>query len=702
MQQWQKTIRSVMALTVLVFAVAIAFTVKKRVTPQVQAPLARTDEKAILETTGGLGSRTTKTRRDLQIDWQKMLTYEDGSSKLIGLKVTTERNGKIFEITGKEGRVGNDEAAIELHGNVHVKVSDGLEVESEEAYFTKADGIARAPGAVKFSRGHMSGSGIGFVYDNDQDILTIRDHAVVHVTADAKGGGAMDVATGSLEFRRREKLLRFNGGMRGRRERETLEADAGVAHLTDDEEHLEALELRGHSTINTAGAMAGGLQQLSGRDIDLKYGPDGRLIQHALITGDGLIQLAGEEKQPGREIAASTLDIAVAPDGATPTALTARERVSLTLPAGATGLGRKVDAQALESKGDEQHGLTAARFSGAVVFTESGHEVNRTGRAEQLDVAIKPGFSELDDALFTRRVRFVDGAMTATAAAAKYLPDPGTLALSGTDRDNPVPHVVNDQIQVDATSIDVTLAGPVVAAQGTIKSVIQPQKRDARKDGTSEVRLPSMLKQDQPVNITADRLEYDGEKSRATYRHSVQLWQGETVIKAPMIRIDSKNGNLEADGPVATVSLLQQQNKSGAIEKVRSVGTAADGFKYEDANRRATYSGEAHLNGPEGDVVADRIELYLKESGEELEKVEAFNNVTLNSQSSKTTGARLTYFDADGRYVMQGTPVSTVDSCGRETTGRTLTFFKATDRIIVDGNEQIRTQTRGKSNCAGL
>ena len=27
------------------------------------------------------------------------------------------------------------------------------------------------------------------------------------------------------------------------------------------------------------------------------------------------------------------------------------------------------------------------------------------------------------------------------------------------------------------------------------------------------------------------------------------------------------------------------------------------------------------------------------------------------------------------------------------------TFFKVADRIIVDGNEQIRTQTRGKSNC---
>src|SRR5439155_25308427 len=133
------------------------------------------------------------------------------------------------------------------------------------------------------------------------------------------------VATGRFEFRRPEKVLRFSGGMRARRERETIDADAGVAHLTDDQEHLDTLELRGHSTIKTAGAAAGGLEHLSGRDVDLKYGADGRVIQHALTNGEAVIQLAGEAKQPGREISANTIDVALAPDGATPTALAAHD-----------------------------------------------------------------------------------------------------------------------------------------------------------------------------------------------------------------------------------------------------------------------------------------------------------------------------------------------------------------------------------------
>ena len=65
----------------------------------------------------------------------------------------------------------------------------------------------------------------------------------------------------------------------------------------------------------------------------------------------------------------------------------------------------------------------------------------------------------------------------------------------------------------------------------------------------------------------------------------------------------------------------------------------------------------------------------------------------------RTTGVRLTYHSADERYVVTGSPVSIVDECGRETVGRTLTFFRTTDRIIVDSGEQVRTQTKGKSNC---
>ena len=43
---------------------------------------------------------------------------------------------------------------------------------------------------------------------------------------------------------------------------------------------------------------------------------------------------------------------------------------------------------------------------------------------------------------------------------------------------------------------------------------------------------------------------------------------------------------------------------------IATLGKAQD-FKYEEATRRATYTGSAHLSGPQGDLTAEKIELYL-------------------------------------------------------------------------------------------
>ena len=143
--------------------------------------------------------------------------------------------------------------------------------------------------------------------------------------------------------------------------------------------------------------------------------------------------------------------------------------------------------------------------------------------------------------------------------------------------------------------------------------------------------------------------------------------------------------------------MLEQTDKNKKKERVRTMATSKE-FKYEDELRRGTYTGEVHLNGPQGDVVAEKFELYLKTSGNELERAEGYdtaNGLTLREQGRKTTGARLTYTAADEIYVVTGLPVTIVDQCGRETKGRTLTFHKATDTIQIDGNDRTRTQTMG-------
>jgi lipopolysaccharide export system protein LptA len=113
-------------------------------------------------------------------------------------------------------------------------------------------------------------------------------------------------------------------------------------------------------------------------------------------------------------------------------------------------------------------------------------------------------------------------------------------------------------------------------------------------------------------------------------------------------------------------------------------------------NVQGAVTAQPQLSGAQGDLHADRIEVFLAPEGGKLERLEAYTNVSLKLDTRTAAGERLTFFSADERYLMSGAgqkSVRVVENC-RETTGKTLTFFKSTDRIVVDGNEERRTQTK--------
>jgi lipopolysaccharide transport protein LptA len=208
-----------------------------------------------------------------------------------------------------------------------------------------------------------------------------------------------------------------------------------------------------------------------------------------------------------------------------------------------------------------------------------------------------------------------------------------------------------------------------------------------------------MLKDDQPANVTANNLDYDGEKDKALYTGSARLWQGDTAVAGDTITIDQTSGDLYSSstaGLVRTTMMLEQlDSKTQQTKKVLTVGTGKD-MHYEDALRRATYTTNAHVNGPQGDLRGVKIELYFVEGGGSLERAEAYDDVIIKTDERTTTGNRMTYFAADERYLMTGTPVKAVENC-RETACKTLTFWRSTDRILCDGNEQIRTLATNSS-----
>ena len=115
----------------------------------------------------------------------------------------------------------------------------------------------------------------------------------------------------------------------------------------------------------------------------------------------------------------------------------------------------------------------------------------------------------------------------------------------------------------------------------------------------------------------------------------------------------------------------------------------------------ATYTtgatAKAHLVGSQGDVTADRIELFMKEGSRELDRAEADGNVTVIEGIRTATGQHLTYTPANQTYVMTGAPVQIVEKSPKEcriSDATTVTFRKDAEAMTMQNNRYAPVKFR--------
>ena len=695
MTGWQKRARLVVAIVGLAALVLVVLTVRRRPPAESGPTTPPRDPKAVTEASRGRILLTKGERSVGFIDHEHSLTYADGTTKLLKACATITRSDRTTEICANEAEVASDRSELTMSGDVRVSSGDGLTARMARATYREKEGLVRAPGKVTFAKGAVTGSSVGMTYHEEHDRLTLHRQVNV-VLKPAEGQSGATITAETAEYPRAEKYMKFDGKVRMERAGRVITTDSAVARLSADEERMEALELRGASRIETTGS-TGGRQTMQARDMNLTMGADGEALQRAVLIGNGSVEEAGSQART-RRISAETLDLTFHDSGEL-ASITAREDVELTLPAQGEAPFREITSATMDGTGAPGGGLDAARFGGGVVFREGvrGRD-GRVARSRTLEIALDPATGEIRDARFGGGTTVTDGTLRTSSADARYELTKGVLALRGAvGRSDP--RVEDERLAVDAERIDVTLDGPKLRAEGRVRSVIQPERKEATPKPKARARaVPGMLKESEPAYVTSATLDYDGERSLATYSGDSRLWQGETTIQAPTIVIDEESGNLEAREPVRTTFLLEERDeKTGETKSVASRASAKT-LHYDNQHRRATYTTDASMSGPQGDLRAHRIVLFFAEGGGSLDRAQAFTDVRLEDEIRTVTGAELTYFASETRSVMTGAPVRSVEEC-RETTCKTLTFWRSTDRILCDGNEENRTLTKSVGSC---
>ena len=702
----------------VIFAIAVGVSLVKgrRAVPPLVTPPPKLDPEGVSQ--GGEGHVDTRNagKGGISLKFGNQVTYADNRVKLGGgvTLILPDKNGRSVTVESKDAEVtrppGKDIGSAVFTGGVRLTTSDGLTVTSPLATYKDDEQMVRIPGDVAFKKGRMTGTSVGATYDQSRNVLWLLDRAKVDVAPDQDGAGEIHVTARTAGMARNEHYMKFQGDARLDGKGQTVAADDVTAFLTENDERMTRMELRGNARI-TGKPGASGPQDMRANDIDLAYAEDGRTLQSARLIDNAAVQLPGQAGKGGRRIAGKAIDITLAPDGATVTNLAANENVQVDLPPDGDTPSRRIRSTSLLATGAAE-GIQAATFSGNVEYRESRAAraklaaVDRTAKSARMDLKTKPGFGDIEQASFHTNVRFTDGTKTtAEAPTAVYVIGEDRLDLSPGEGDTGRgPHVSDGRISVEAKTISMMLATQVMKADTNVRSVMTGQAKAAA-SAEGAVKVPSMLKQDQPVNVKSNRLNYDGANSLAVYDGNARLWQDATTIRADKITLEDKTGNLHAIGNVVTSMVIEPDGKAPAGAKpassAQATNTTAEDLLYEDARHRATYTGKAHMSGPSGDVTAAKIELFLAEEGGQLERAEADGDVVSRQDLRRAYGQHLTYLAKEASYTMTGSPVKVYDDTPpdcRVTEGAVATFQRSGGASSVRGSEAF-PQKSGTAVC---
>lgn len=659
---------------------------------------------AVMESTGTIVTQAKGSKQDFKIEAERQFTYSNGVTKLEEVRVISiERGGQDFEVTSKEASIGVDQSEINMSGNVELKVSGGLRVTTDNALYNDNDGMLRVPGQVEFVQDRISGSGLEATYDQKNDELRLLGEAQVLFTQNPTSDSEekTEISSESALLARSERYMRFNGNVKIIRPNRIIEAMTATAYFEESTDRISLLELRGESRILSTSNTTSSLKEMSAADIDMFYEGETAELRRATLNGEAKILLSGRENNEDYHLSSNWLDLVFASSEEALITLNAREKVHLDLPGSNGEPSRVIRSSYLISDGADASGLDVATFEGSVVFRESflpfgvkkGFE--RTAYAQTLRLSLDGGFDSINEAYFAGGTKFQDKMLHAEAPEALYRLGVGVLELISADR-MPRPVVTDADTKIEAAEFEMALNDSTMRAVGDVRTTYGTTENRLVKQKTG--RIPGMFKSDESVYVIGQELHYNSEKGHALYIGDARLWQGRTAIRGGVIEIDSESGDLLATESARSTLMLETMNKeTQVVEETESVARA-NSIHYEDALRRITYEKEAYVTGPQGNVNAEKVELYLGKNSNSLERAEAYENVILKTSLRDATGKRLTYFTSDERYLMNGTPVTIVEKC-RETKGKTLTFYKSIDTITMHGNEEIRTESRSSADC---
>ena len=673
--RWQKVARVVVAAVGIGTAAAVYFLTRER-PPQEPPALAReADPAAKMQSGAGkdlrykgdelLGTVTYTSVRSYEnnrVVWEKFSYRLPDGTRLSADRVETRGNSMG----------GGKPDEMSLNGHVRLETKDGTELRADAGTYSEVTGIANVPGRVSFTRGRLSGAGDGGTWERQTGIIKLLARARVKIASEKDGEEPIQATAATMTYTADGKSMLFEEDARLERSKDTLRGDRATLYLSDDEERIRSIELRGHARVEPLKGQTSDLPDMRADDIDLGFYEGGQALQQAHLQGSAVMhQPSGDGR---RSIEADRIDFTTAPDGTTLTRLDAapfdsKGRVTVRLPAGKDAPARRITGGTLVSKGDDTRGLTSAVFEGGAEFEETGGGrggagTKRVGKSRTLRLAIKGQLDQIEEARFEQSVEITDADIRGYGDFGTYRAASGEMDLQP-----------NRQAVGKKASVENLDAGMTVEAVDLITAYLNTGSLYARGNVTTASKgsktsrtgsQNSIFNTRDPIYGSSVEFRYDDDAKMARYIGKgtvlAQVQQGCcNIVRAEQVDYFSERQDLIAKGQVDSRFDIVPSASDGKSQKTAAGKYRAKGntLVYTEKTRTAKYAGSASLESDEGTTTAEAMDLVLAQEARTLDRFEATGRVhSVLQKEREARGDRLVYEARDDLYQLWGKPLT--------------------------------------------
>ncbi|MCI0605665.1 LPS export ABC transporter periplasmic protein LptC [bacterium] len=348
------------------------------------------------------------------------------------------------------------------------------------------------------------------------------------------------------------------------------------------------------------------------------------------------------------------------------------------------------------------------------VTVQPAGPARRTGSPQtiycrDLNATFVPATGDVKEIHFNGEFKHVQNERTVSSERAIYYGKEGKTDLIGS------PQIQDTSLNITSEKMFLYEQTSAIHADGNVKSEF------VKKEGKTPTTFPFASPSNQPVYISAEKMDWDSNKSEAVYTGKAKLWQEKNVITAAKMTINDKEKTLSAYDKVHTIFYNQKEGVAEEVtkaikkEKKKAAETASaeeenklmvtpekgqDGpisvdaaiMNYVEKDRIIHFEKDVKVITPSTKINSEKADFYLKEKSSEFDRLYAQGKVTIQTEQKRGSGKMATFFAGDRRLILEGNPK--LSEPGKaDILGHVLTLFLADGRILIDGQEDGRATT---------